>query len=194
MGTLTLCQYGHALAPNCFEFGCGLILLSSFRPSIFAEGVLFSDIFYSDFNLDFPWCSLDSGIMAKILQSASAFTSSNRMFPSVHERLIHTNHNVKDGSFFNGQFKRILKEPSGVPHQEWINNIPNDGLIYYTSLLNVERLLITSPQALGEVLTTKSYEFIKPQMLRNGLGRILGTGLILAEGEEHKVCYLRLRC
>ena len=44
----------------------------------------------------------------------------------------------------------------------------------------------TSPQALAEVLTQKSYEFIKPQQLRFGLGRILGTGLVLSEGEEHK--------
>ena len=94
---------------------------------------------------------------------------------------------IQGGSFFNGQFARISKDPSGVPHQEWINTIPNDGLIYYMSLLNQERLLVTSPQALSEVLTQKSYEFIKPAMLRNGLGRVLGVGLLLAEGDEHKV-------
>lgn len=74
-----------------------------------------------------------------------------------------------------------------MPHQEWINSIANDGLIYYTSVLNAERILLTSPQALNEVLTTKSYEFIKPSLLRNGLGRIIGNGLILSEGDEHKV-------
>jgi len=77
-----------------------------------------------------------------------------------------------------------------VPHQDWINSIPNDGLIYYNSVLNAERLLLTSPQALSEVLTTKSYEFVKPAFLRNGLGRVLGNGLILSEGDEHKVCSL----
>lgn len=94
---------------------------------------------------------------------------------------------LQGGSFLNGQFKRILEEPSGVPHQEWTNSIPNDGLILYTSLLNAERLLLTSPQALNEVLTTKSYDFVKPAFLRNGLGRIIGNGLILSEGDEHKV-------
>lgn len=54
-------------------------------------------------------------------------------------------------------------------------------------MFNKERLLITSPKALGEVLTTKSYVFIKPQLLRSGLGRILGYGLLLAEGDEHRV-------
>lgn len=59
--------------------------------------------------------------------------------------------------------------------------------MYYTMILNQGRLLITSPQALSEVLTTKSYDFIKPQQLRNGLGRVLGIGILLAEGDEHKV-------
>ncbi|KAL9131670.1 MAG: hypothetical protein Q9217_000481 [Psora testacea] len=89
-------------------------------------------------------------------------------------------------SFWNGHFKRILEEPSGAPQQDWINSVQNDGLICYRHLLNRERLLLTSPQALAEVLTQKSYEFIKPKQLRNGLARVLGIGLILAEGDEHK--------
>ena len=90
-------------------------------------------------------------------------------------------------SFFNGHFGRISKEPSGIPQREWINEVPNDGLIRYTALLNAERLLVTSPKALGEVLVQKNYDFIKPAQVRNGLGRLLGVGVLLAEGEEHKV-------
>lgn len=85
----------------------------------------------------------------------------------------------------------IGAEPSGAPMQRWVNDIPNDGLIRYTHLFNAERLLITSPKALGEVLVQKNYDFIKPAMVRNGLGRILGVGVLLAEGEEHKVKHLR---
>lgn len=92
------------------------------------------------------------------------------------------------GSFFNGQFARILKDPSGIPMQEWINEVPNQGLIHYRTLFNTERIMLTSPQALGEVLVQKSYEFIKPSLMRQGLGRLLGgTGILLVEGEEHKV-------
>lgn len=93
----------------------------------------------------------------------------------------------KGGTFLNGHFAIIAKEPTGTPHRRWLNEVPNDGLIYYRALLNQERLLITSPQALSEVLTLKSYDFIKPQMVRNGLSRILGVGVLLAEGDEHKV-------
>lgn len=99
---------------------------------------------------------------------------------------------LQGGSFFNGQLKRISAEPTGEPHRDWIKNVPNDGLIYYTTILNQGRLLPTSPQALSEVLTTKSYDFIKPQQLRNGLGRVLGIGILLAEGDEHKVGHFRV--
>lgn len=88
--------------------------------------------------------------------------------------------------FWNGQFHRILKEDTGKPMQEWINNIPNEGLIRYTAVLNSERVLLTTPEALREVLVTKSYEFVKPEQARQGLGRLLGFGVLLAEGDEHK--------
>ena len=94
---------------------------------------------------------------------------------------------AKGGNFFMGQFFRILRDPSGIPMQQWINEIPNDGLIRYTNIFNAERVLITSPKALGEVMVHKNYEFIKPLQLREGLGKILGVGVLLAEGEEHKV-------
>lgn len=53
-------------------------------------------------------------------------------------------------------------------------------------MFNQERLLVTSPKALGEVLVTKNYDFQKPPLLRFGLGRIVGNGVLLAEGDEHK--------
>ena len=53
--------------------------------------------------------------------------------------------------------------------------------------------MITTPQALGEVLTQNSYDYVKPALLRYGLGRVLGVGLILAEGDEHKVSTLTLK-
>lgn len=47
--------------------------------------------------------------------------------------------------------------------------------------------MITSPKALGEVLVTKNYDFIKPSHVARGIGRLLGVGVLLAEGEEHKI-------
>ena len=110
-----------------------------------------------------------------------------------------------EAGLFMGHFRRLRKDPSGYPHREWMETIPNEGLIRYfmmvsndTTPLNVrkpnerlqfnsERVFITSPKLLGEVLTTNSYTFIKPPQLRYGLGQLLGIGILLAEGDEHKV-------
>ena len=80
----------------------------------------------------------------------------------------------------------LIKEKTGLPARRWINTVPNDGLIRYMHLGNKERILLTSPKAHSEVLVTKSYDFQKPADARVTLGRLLGVGVLLAEGEEHK--------
>ncbi|RYP45269.1 hypothetical protein DL769_011473 [Monosporascus sp. CRB-8-3] len=89
-------------------------------------------------------------------------------------------------SFLLGQFHRIRKEPSGIPHREWASTIPNDGLIRYLGPFNQERLLVTKPKMLSEVLVTRSYDFVKPADIQHSLSRILGVGLLIAEGDEHR--------
>ncbi|KUI60003.1 Cytochrome P450 4V2 [Cytospora mali] len=76
------------------------------------------------------------------------------------------------------------KNPSWINGQ--VGTVPNDGLIRYLSMLNQERLLVTSPKALAEVLVTKNYDFTKPGTVAQSIGRILGVGVLLAEGDEHK--------
>ena len=93
----------------------------------------------------------------------------------------------KGGSFINGHYSTFIREPSGDPARRWNNEIPNDGLIYYTGVLNVERLLVTGTKALAEVLVQKNYDFIKPKLFTEVIGQMLGIGVLLAEGEEHKV-------
>lgn len=61
-------------------------------------------------------------------------------------------------------------------------------------MFNRERLLLTSPKALAEVLTTNSYDFVKPSLLRQGVGQVLGIGILFAEGDEHKVRLSRPLC
>ncbi|KAH9879678.1 hypothetical protein IAQ61_001497 [Plenodomus lingam] len=91
-----------------------------------------------------------------------------------------------NGGILLGHFPRILADPTGEPHRDWIDAVPNDGLIYYRWLFNESRVLITSPKTLGEVLVQRNYDFVKPARVREGLGRVLGVGILLAEGDEHK--------
>ncbi|KAH6674056.1 cytochrome P450 4A12A [Plectosphaerella plurivora] len=107
------------------------------------------------------------------------------LFPKFFSPLRHLP-GPKDDHWLLGQYPRIAAEPTGIPQIDWVNNIPNEGIIRYTGLLNQERLLINSPKALSEVLVTKNYDFEKPSAFRWSIGRILGIGVLLAEGEEHK--------
>lgn len=90
-----------------------------------------------------------------------------------------------DNRLFTGQTRRVFREASGVPMRDWVENVPNDGLIRYSVWLQ-ERILVTSPQALSEVLVTKAYDFVKPKYLRASVGRILGIGILFTEGDEHR--------
>lgn len=47
--------------------------------------------------------------------------------------------------------------------------------------------MVTGTKALAEVLVQKNYDFIKPKQFTQGIGQMLGIGVLLAEGEEHKV-------
>lgn len=67
-----------------------------------------------------------------------------------------------------------------------MQTVPNDGLIRYFDLLNSERVLIISPEGLTEFRHTKLYHFVKSPGVRKVLVRLLGEGLIVAEGAEHK--------
>ena len=80
-----------------------------------------------------------------------------------------------------------MTEPTGIPQQRWANEVPNEGLIHYRTYLNEGRLIPTTPKALAEVLVQNSYEFVKPSQTRARIGRLLGIGLLLAEGEEHRI-------
>jgi cytochrome P450 len=101
-----------------------------------------------------------------------------------------------------GQWEKIRNEPSGAPAAEWyvntiakshaqltvfrIHTVPNNGIIRYLGFFNQERLLVTSVKGMAELLTTKSYDFRKPDQITRGIGRILGIGLLLAEADVHR--------
>ena len=87
-----------------------------------------------------------------------------------------------------GQSMNLRRDPNGQAdlYRTWSDQIPNEGIIRYLDMFNSEILIPVSPKALAEVLVQRPYEFIKPPGLVTGLGKILGVGVFLAEGEEHK--------
>ncbi|KAJ5196183.1 hypothetical protein N7449_006662 [Penicillium cf. viridicatum] len=88
--------------------------------------------------------------------------------------------------WLRGNSPSFLLETPYPKLREWAKNRPDQGLIRYYMIANLERVAVTSPKALGEVLVTKVYDFEKPELVRQALRRITGDGILLAEGEEHK--------
>ncbi|KAI0485180.1 putative cytochrome P450 monooxygenase [Xylariaceae sp. FL0804] len=91
----------------------------------------------------------------------------------------------KERSWFGGNSKSMGLEYDRI--REWTRTIPNDGLIRYYMAGNIERVLVTGPKALNEVLVSKVYDFPKSESLRVKLLRFTGNGILLAEGDQHKV-------
>lgn len=75
------------------------------------------------------------------------------IYPKVFSPLRHLP-TPDDNSFFSGQTKKVFREASGRPMRFWIENVKNDGLIKYAVWFR-ERVLVTNPKVLAEVLVTK---------------------------------------
>jgi cytochrome P450 len=80
----------------------------------------------------------------------------------------------------------MFKKPPADDFLKWIDNVPNDGLIAFQGIFHQPKVILTSTKALAEVLSQKSYDYEKPARLRSFLRRILGDGLVIVEGDEHK--------
>lgn len=90
------------------------------------------------------------------------------------------------GNLLIGNATAQFSKPPGKEFLKWIKTIPNDGLLAFRSFGNDWRLLPTSPTVLKEVLSEKAYDWQKPEPVIAFLVRVLGLGLILAEGTVHK--------
>jgi cytochrome P450 len=80
----------------------------------------------------------------------------------------------------------MFQRPPGEPFLRFTKNTANDGIIYWRSLFHADRLLVTSPAAIADILVHNSYDFEKPPETRNFLRKFLGNGLLTSEGDEHK--------
>ncbi|KAL5118229.1 hypothetical protein ACEQ8H_003901 [Pleosporales sp. CAS-2024a] len=67
-----------------------------------------------------------------------------------------------------------------------MKEVDNDGLILTRGWFHSDKLIVTSPEGLADVLIHKSYDLEKPPGSRAFLRKFLGDGLLLTEGDEHK--------
>jgi cytochrome P450 len=74
--------------------------------------------------------------------------------------------------------------PAGDIFFDVIEKYPGEDLIVLDS--RARHILVTNPRLLAEVHVHQCYDFVKPDRIRNFLRHILGDGLIVVEGNQHK--------
>ncbi|KAJ5132235.1 hypothetical protein N7448_006393 [Penicillium atrosanguineum] len=92
----------------------------------------------------------------------------------------------KSGNIIFQNASAIFDEPLGTQITNWVNSIPNEGLLHFHGFMGTEYLVATSVESLSDVLTNRSYQFQKTSGLRRYAERFFGRGIVIQEGDEHK--------
>lgn len=83
--------------------------------------------------------------------------------------------------------------PEWFPKNPWYNllelvrSTPNEGLLRYYSTTNLERVVITSPEGLRDILVTNFTDFDHMSLIKLGLKRMTGSDLADLPYEEFKL-------
>jgi cytochrome P450 len=88
-----------------------------------------------------------------------------------------------EGSPIWGQFFNVILEEVGVPHRRWHEKY--GPTVRYFFPFGAERLTIADDDALKHATVRNPYNYPKPERARLWMVRILGLGVLLAEGQEH---------
>ncbi|KII91537.1 hypothetical protein PLICRDRAFT_173371 [Plicaturopsis crispa FD-325 SS-3] len=87
-------------------------------------------------------------------------------------------------SIVHGAFKDVQGPFDGAIYEKWVEKYGST--FHVPSFLGMSRLYTTDTKALGHILThTDDWE--KPASIRAHLAPIVGTGILLVEGEQHKL-------
>ncbi|KIK68810.1 hypothetical protein GYMLUDRAFT_36303 [Collybiopsis luxurians FD-317 M1] len=86
--------------------------------------------------------------------------------------------------WFWGSMKEIAASDAGVLHEQWVEQYGRT--MKYRWILGRERLFTMDTKALNHVLMNH-YIYQKPEIARYNLSQLLGEGVLVTEGDEHKL-------
>ncbi|KAI5193643.1 cytochrome P450 [Aureobasidium subglaciale] len=86
-------------------------------------------------------------------------------------------------------WKRLFREPTGDRLSQFMPEAPTSQIIRYFGVLNSERLLLTDPKDIKQVMDSQAYEFGRSYLIRRLLSPILGkNSLVVSDGADHMRC------
>ncbi|KAI0364506.1 cytochrome P450 [Pilatotrama ljubarskyi] len=86
-------------------------------------------------------------------------------------------------SWFLGNLKQVRESENDSIHDQWVEEYGS--VVMYRGFLQMPRLLTTDTRALNYILT-HSAEYQKPAQAQRFLSRLLGKGVLVTEGEQHR--------
>ncbi|KAG9003792.1 hypothetical protein FRB93_010808 [Tulasnella sp. JGI-2019a] len=89
----------------------------------------------------------------------------------------------KPDSYLYGHMSKIFKAPAGVIHEEWAAKY--GPTFQYRGIALSRRFFTLDPKAIAHIMN-HSYDYPKPEPMREGLVQLLGRGVLVAEGDEHR--------
>lgn len=123
------------------------------------------------------WIYIPAGVLGYVLYRAAPFII--RSFTSPLLALP----GPPNPSLLWGQFKKIFAAENSVLQEQWVKEYgPN---ITYRGFLGANRLWTVDPRALNHILT-HSLDYQKPAQARANLSFVLGNGVLITEGEQHR--------
>jgi cytochrome P450 len=91
------------------------------------------------------------------------------------------------GHLFTGQFVPIrLSSPPGAQLSKWMETIPNDGLLRARYVLGADAIIPTNEAMIKSIIHDNAYDYEKQPRVTSMFRQILGGGLLLSEGDDHK--------
>lgn len=86
-------------------------------------------------------------------------------------------------------WKRLFREPTGDDLLRFMQERSGEKIVRYFGVLNSERLLLTDPKDIKQVLDSQAYDFGRSYLIRRLLSPILGkNSLVVSDGAEHIKC------
>ncbi|KAI8974499.1 cytochrome P450 [Pilobolus umbonatus] len=85
---------------------------------------------------------------------------------------------------FMGNIIQMIQMDTVVPYKIWLKRY--GGIISYHEIWNIPSVGVSDHVLLKQILTTEEHKFITPARVSDFLRRLIGNGLLVAEGEAHK--------
>ncbi|EME40777.1 hypothetical protein DOTSEDRAFT_136392 [Dothistroma septosporum NZE10] len=92
-------------------------------------------------------------------------------------------------SWWNGFASREFHGMKGGHIAKWYcrqHTLRHDGMFRYLGILNSERIAVTTKEGVAELARRYQYDFPKTKMLEKLAEPIIGRGLVIVNGDEHK--------